>query len=240
METWMWVVLLIIVVGVVIYFRKSIPFLKRAAESKSPKAEPWIFATTVYHDSHFRGFTPKGAEVYAYAANVTQAFREMADAGIQRTIDIGRDQYGFTKGITHADYAVSAWPRFPGHDIAGFLVESMPVMVVGQDKPSYDQGPYDKDPRKGFIRLVVAGNFVSKYFGPDTNAKHKLALGLVDDESMTEIAAANETEHALLFANDPAQFEATIGEGHSHPLLTAPNQVRALASRPFKCGAAKE
>lgn len=215
---------------IVIVFRHKLPFVKRWAENPSPKADPSTFASTVFLEGHYRGNTPKGARVYSYMADVSAECRRLIDEGMQRTFDIAR-KYGYSEGMSHDQYLVSVWPRSNKCEQPGFLRESLKVLVVGQDAPpSYDQGPYDKDPRPGFIQLCVAGEF--RMFN------NKLAISVVDDPAMTFNAARYEAEHAVLWMNDPQKYSDTAdhSQGGGHPILTDNAEPAHFAMVPFKCG----
>lgn len=184
--------------------------------SGSPKSDPSIFAATVYHESHYYDTTPDGVDVFSYQRRHRPEALDDIDEGCQQTFDIARERYGYTIDLDHTAFWASLWPRSNKCEGAGFLMQYRPV---GSD--GYDQGPSDKNPTPGIVELCVAGAFMVKYEGPDTGSPSHLAIALVDDPSMTEIAARYESEHGVILRNDPDLYNRTWdhSQGGGHPIL---------------------
>lgn len=202
-------------------------YFKFRKANKSPNADPSVFASTVFIESHSRGNTPKGAKVYSYLPDVSMEVREAIDRGMQQTFNIAAESYFYTEALKHSDYKVSVWPRSSKCEGVGFLMAGYPIGERG-----YDQTDYDKDRTPGHYEICVAGEF--RLFN------NELAISVVNDAAMAEIGARFETEHAVTLKNDPDLYAKTYdhSQGGGHPILVGEQDHAAvgLLSRPaFKC-----
>lgn len=181
-----------------------------------------VFALTAFDckktssaDGVFRGSystkvearSPAGVRVVSAARINTGLFADM-DRGIANGFRIAQ-QYGYTRQIGHSNYAVALFPRSPKCINPGFLIAA--------DGSAWDQGEYDKDPRPGYVLLCAAGMAPDGY-----------VMIVADDPGHMFNVTWFETEHWMLFHNDPTRWVDTSGV-HAHPIL--PDREASLTAK---------
>jgi len=158
-----------------------------------------IYDTNIILDKWTKGTTPKGMKVQAFK-EVSAEVRSLADAGVQRTIDVlSAEPYNYKGLPQHPEYIteffeVSRYCTPPLTSIPGFIVNYNMA-------PELDGSEWDKDPRQGWVSICVAGAFHL--------TMGQLTLSLVNHPQTTLPGARHESTHASLWQVDPERYVAT-------------------------------
>lgn len=244
---WLWIVLAVAAVVAVLYF-----FVIRKKKTQKGGSQSPIYSLDVFHGQNKRGTTAAGTSCFKIGGLSSESM-SLAASGLARAFEKAKS-LGYQYGLNPGDYQIGFFPSAAECGTPAFQIIKRDTPVITDPTkpppPRYDQGEYDLDATPGKLKICVAGRFSITHKSGDPGAytsqptaealkrDYFYRLAIVDDPSMTEIAAYNEAEHALAMLNDPELYGATSGPGHSHPIL--PDSGIAVgfrsASSSFLCG----
>lgn len=241
---WLWIIIAVVVVAAILIF-----VVRKKKTQKGGSQSP-VYSVDVYHAQNKRGTTGAGTACFKIGGLSSESMN-LAAAGLARAMDAGA-RLGYQYGLNPADYQIGFFPAASECGTPAFQIlrRSTPVVVDSTQPPppTYDQSEYDLDPTKNQIRICVAGKMSITHKSGDPNqytldindeslkAAYFYRLSVVDDPSMTEVAAYNEAEHVLAMLNDKELWARTAGPGHSHPLLPQSGIARGFRMSGFSCG----
>lgn len=181
---------------------------------------------------YFGDSKPSGAAVEAVTKGMQRTFAVLEQEYPQNAKDLVRD----------SGYAVVFWKPSPLCTTApAFTISYIPL--AGSGDP-YDDGEYDKDPRKGRVTICAAGKSGLHTWlqnKPEGVASPAHRIDIVEDATGTgEGATRHEALHLGLLDLDPARYQATIYHGGDwEAILAKVNGAAGFASLPNKTQPAK-
>ena len=167
--------------------------------------------------SDVRQQTPSGAVIFSQSG-VSDDFQAAADEELARLFDDARS-LGYQNNLNFSDYTIFVQPDCELSPEQ--RLRSIPV--VGEAAPgtlSYDDTPWDHDPRPNFFRIYAPEMVIVEADGFISNKYVVCAAPDGVDAELRE-ALRNGPEHIILKRNDEPEFQRTWLHinGIAHPVI---------------------